>query len=111
MIFNNPPRLPSATGVSKYLQVDLYSWMKSLFAGLLKLNFKDNFDSFTVENLTIPAGETVNITNGLGFIPFGRLIVRQTGNGVVTDGTWDLETLRLFNNGAVDVVITVIFFK
>lgn len=111
MIFNNPPRLPSSTGVVKYLQVDLYSWAKSIFAGLLKLTFKDNFDSFTVADLTIPAGESVNITNGLGFIPNGRLIVRQTGDGVVTDGEWDLQTLRLFNNGAVDVVVTVIFFK
>jgi len=111
MIFNNPPRLPSVTGIGKYLQVDLYSWMKSVFAGLLKLSFKDNFDSFTVADLTIPAGEEVNITNGLGFIPSGRLIVRQTGNGLVTDGVWDIETVRLFNNGAVDVVITVIFFK
>ncbi len=111
MIFNNPPRLPSSTGVTKYLQVDLYSWMKSIFAGLLKLNFKDNFDSFTVADLTIPAGQEVNITNGLGFIPSGRLIVRQTGDGLVTDGVWDINIVRLFNNGAVDVVITVIFFK
>jgi len=111
MIFNNPPRLPSNTGVNKYLQIDLFSWMKSLFAGLLKLSFKDNFQSFTVEELTIPAGTEVNITNQLGTIPTARLIVRQTGDGLVTDGVWDLQTVRLFNNGAVDVTITVIFFK
>jgi len=85
--------------------------MKSLFAGLLKLSFKDNFQSFTVEELTIPAGTEVSITNQLGTIPTARLIVRQTGDGLVTDGVWDLQTVRLFNNGAVDVTITVIFFK
>lgn len=111
MIFKNPPRLPSSTGVAKFLQVDLYSWMSSLFSGLLKLNFKDNFESFTEFNLTIPAASEAVITNQLGFIPTGRLIARQTGNGVITDGVWDLQSVRLFNNGAVDVTITVIFFK
>jgi hypothetical protein len=82
-----------------------------LFAGLLKLSFKDNFQSFTVEELIIPAGAEVSITNQLGTIPTARLIVRQTGNGLVTDGVWGLQTVRLFNNGAVDVTITVIFFK
>jgi hypothetical protein len=111
MIFTNPPKLPSATGIVKFLSVDLYSWMKSLFTGLLKLDFKDNFDTFTTKDLTIPAGEEVLITNQLGSIPQSRIITRQTGNGLVTDGVWDLQTLRLFNNGAVDVVITVIFFR
>lgn len=111
MIFKNPPRLPSSTGVVKFLQVDLYSWMSSLFSGLLKLSFKDNFETFTSADVTIPAGQEVSITNQLGFIPSGRLIVRQTGDGVVTDGEWDLQTIRLLNNGAVDVTITVIFFK
>jgi hypothetical protein len=64
-----------------------------------------------VEELTIPAGTEVSITNQLGTIPTARLIVRQTGDGLVTDGVWDLQTVRLFNNGAVDVTITVIFFK
>ncbi len=63
-----------------------------------------------MSNLLIPAGQTVLITNALPVLPSSRLIVRQTGNGLVTDGVWDIKFLRLINNGAVDVTISVIFY-
>lgn len=109
MIFNNPPRLPSAQSVGRYVQTDLYGWLKNLGAGLLRLNLTENFEAFRVENLVIPPGE-VQITNNLNVIPTSRIIVKQTGNGLVTDGTWDINFLRLINNGAVDVTISVIFY-
>lgn len=112
MIVNNPPRLASHKGINKYVQSDLYSWLKNLVSGMNgRLSFQDNFPSFVVNDLTIPAGSSVDIDNLLvNIIPNERIIVRQTGNGVVTDGVWDLKTLRLFNNGAVDVVVSVRFF-
>ena len=110
MIFNNPPKLPSASGVARYVQTDLFSWFKNLSSGLLRLNLLENFEAFRVSDLLIPAGETILITNALTVLPTSRLIVRQTGNGLVTDGTWDIKVLRLINNGAVDVTISVIFY-
>jgi hypothetical protein len=111
MIFNTPPRLPFAESVGKYVQTELYSWFRNLSAGLLKLNLVENFESFRVDDVVIAAGATKEITNDLRVVPTSKLIVRQTGNGLVTDGTWDLNFLRLINNGATTVTISVIFFR
>lgn len=116
MLFRNPPRLSSPLGMSRYLQMDLFSWMQNLVTGLLKLKFTDNFDSFLVSDISISAGQEVDIPNafagraGRG-IPSQRIIVRQTGNGVITDGVWDAEVVRLKNNGAEEVVVSVVFLK
>jgi hypothetical protein len=59
----------------------------------------------------IPAMSEVQFSNQLHTIPSGRLITKQIGNGLVTDGEWTLDLLKLFNNGAVDVTITVIFLR
>lgn len=111
MIIKNPPKLASSSNIAPYLQNDLFSWMKDVATGLIRLDFKDNFQSFRVNDLTIDAGQEVRITNILPFVPSARIIVRQTGNGLVTDGVWDIQILRLINNGAVPVTISVIFFK
>lgn len=111
MIFNTPPRLPFAESVGKYVQTELYSWFRNLSTGLIKLNFVENFESFRVDNITIAAGATQEITNDLRVIPQSKLIVKQTGDGLVTDGVWDLRVVRLINNGANTVTISVIFFR
>lgn len=111
MIFNTPPRLPFAEAVGKYVQTELYGWFRNLSTGLLKLNLVENFESFRVDDVVIAAGATTEITNDLRVVPTSRLIVRQTGNGVVTDGVWDLNVLRLINNGATSVTISVIFLR
>lgn len=111
MIVKQPPRLPSVSGIDKYVQSDLFNWMQDVKSGINgKLNFNENFNSFLAENVTIGAGATAEIPNALLVIPNERYIVRQTGNGVITDGTWDVNTLRLVNNGAVSVTINVRFF-
>jgi len=111
MIIKQPPRLGSFAGIAPYVQSPLFSWMKSVASGLNgNLSFNDNFNSFVVRNVEIAAGATVNIDNQLGIIPNERYIVRQTGNGVITDGEWTRETLQLVNQGAETVVIDVRFF-
>lgn len=109
MIFNNPPKLGSVESAGKYIQTELFAWFKNLTAGLLKLDLTENFTAFRVDDLTIAAGETATLTNALRAIPVTRLIVRQTGDGLVTDGVWDINNVRLINNGAVPVTISVIF--
>lgn len=112
MIFNNAPKLGSNTniGISKYLQSDMYGWFINLVTGLGKLSFGDNFESFQVTDLVIPAMTEVTITNALKITPSAKLIIRQQGNGLVTDGAWDSRAVRLFNNGAVSVTVSVIYF-
>jgi len=111
MIVENPPKLPSKEGIGKYVQSDLFSWFKNLVTGLNgRLSFDENFNSFVVNDIAIAAGATAVIDNQLGVIPNERYIVRQTGNGVITDGNWTIEALELVNNGSVAVVISVRFF-
>lgn len=111
MIINNPPRLPSQKGIGKYVQSDLFAWLKNFIAGINgRLSFDDNFPSFLARDVEIAAGATALIPNQLSVIPNERIIVRQTGNGVITDGVFDIDTLRLVNNGAVTVTISVRFF-
>lgn len=111
MIFKNVPRLGSISGLYKYVQSDLFVWFKNLSTGLNgRLNFDENFNSFLAENIEITAGSTVIIPNELDVIPTERYIVKQVGNGVITDGLWDLNSISLLNNGSVTVTISVRFF-
>lgn len=112
-----PPKITNRNALVKYVEVDLWSWLKDLSTRLLKLNFKDNFQSFTVEKLSIPAGMEVSIpnvfrTSSPGNIPSARIITRQQGDGTIIDGLteWSDTHVYLRNPSANDIVISVIFF-
>ncbi len=118
MIVRPPPRLTNQQSVVKYIQVDLWTWLKEFSVAFLKINFQDNFQSFEVQNLTIPAGQEVAISNQFkgrypGLIPQGKLIVRQKGNANIIDGDspWTADLVFLRNPSTQDAVVTVIFFK
>jgi len=117
MILKNPPRMTNRESVSKYIETDLWTWLKSISTTFLKLNFQDNFQSFTIPNLSIPAGQEVAIPNGFqgkftGLIPNGRIISRQTGDANIIDGPtpWTSSIVYLQNPSINDAVVTVIFF-
>jgi hypothetical protein len=117
MIIKNPPRLTNRQGWLKFLETDLWTWLKELTILVTKINFNENFQSFRVDNLEIRAGQQVAIPNGLknryaGVIPTGRLIVRQKGDAVILDGTteWTADLVYLMNPSLNDVIISVIFF-
>lgn len=118
MIIRTPPKLTNRNSVIKYVEIDLWSWLKELSNGLLKIDFKQNFQSFIVENLSIPAGIEVSITNQFkvsypGVIPSGRIIIRQIGDANIIDGntSWTESQVFLRNPSANDAVISVLFFK
>lgn len=117
MIIRTPPKITNKESLLKYIEIDLWSWLKDLSTGILKINFQQNFQSFTVENLSIAAGEEVSISNQFknvypGSIPSGRIIVRQKGNANIIDGSkWTESHLYLMNPSANDAVISVLFYK
>lgn len=118
MIIRTPPKLTNRSSVVKYVEIDLWSWLKELSSGLLKIDFKQNFQSFIVTNLSIPAGVEVSIANQFkvsypGIIPSGRIITRQQGDANIIDGltTWTDSHVYLRNPSANDAVVTVLFFK
>ena len=110
---------------------NLQDLITKAIAGLKKLTFTDNFESFKAQDIEITPGATVSIRNELTFIPTQYIITSQEGNGLVTkaklrvedklntsidnkntEKDWDLNYLYLKNNGLQETVkITVIFMR
>lgn len=118
MIIKNPPRITNKATVLKYLEVDLWTWLKSITTAFTKLNFEENFQSFLAENIEIPAGREVAIPNGFknrypGLVPSGRIISRQKGDANIIDGdsAWNENLVFLKNPSANNATVSVIFFK
>src|SRR5271168_4791993 len=118
MIIRTPPKLTNRSAVVKYIEIDLWSWLRNLSTGLLQIDFRQNFQSFIVQDLLIPAGEEVAINNQFktaypGIIPSGRIIIRQIGNANIIDGdtVWTEDLVYLKNPSADDATISVLFFK
>ena len=118
MIIRPPPKLTNRSSVVKYIEIDLWSWLKELSVGIIKFDFRQNFQSFIVENISIPAGVEIAISNQFrtsypGTIPSGRIIIRQQGDANVIDGTnsWSDTFVYLLNPSANDTVVSVLFFK
>ena len=118
MIIRTPPKITNRNSVIKYIEVELWSWLKDLSVGLLKIDFQQNFQSFTVENLKIAAGDEVSIPNEFrssypGTIPKGRIIIRQQGDANIIDGNtvWTDTHVYLRNPSGNDAVVSVLFFK
>jgi hypothetical protein len=118
MIIRTPPKITNRNSVVKYVEIDLWSWLKELSIGLLKIDFLQNFQSFRVNDLKIPAGVEVAIPNNFrtaypGVIPSSRIIVRQKGDANIIDGdtVWTENQVFLKNPSANDATISVIFFK
>lgn len=104
--------------IKKYIEGDLWTWLKEVSVAFTKLTFKDNFQSFTAENVSIPAGEEVAIPNQFrgrfaGAVPQGRIIVRQKGDATIVDGdsVWTADLVYLKNPSQNDAVVSVLFFK
>ena len=76
---------------------------------LKTLSFRTNFDGLILENVVIPATSALRISHLLGVKPKWRIILNQVGNGVITDipSDWNDEVISLYNNGAVEVTLTV----
>lgn len=102
--------------VKNYLAGEHSSVLAELRAGLRKLTFGDNFETFTV-TLSIPASTEQAIRNEFrdGSVPTGWLALRKNQYGLsVCDGdtTWDKNFVYLKNtSGAGTATLTVTFFR
>jgi hypothetical protein len=72
-------------------------------------------ESFNCEILEVvfPASSNVVIYHKLGIRPKYRLILRQEGNGVLTDvpSGWNQFQILMTNNGAVQVTATIMLVR
>ena len=118
MLLRSPPRMTNRSVLLKYIESDLWTWLKELSTAFLKINFQDNFQSFIATDISIPANKEVAVQNQFknrypGLIPEGRIIVRQSGKAVVVDGDtpWTADLCFLQNASNVDTKVSVLFFK
>ena len=88
--------------------------VRELATGLSRLDFINNFESFEKE-VTIDANTEKTIRNELDpAIPTRMLIVKQTGNALVTAGdtAWSTNFVYIKNHDASNsVTVKIIFFK
>ena len=89
---------------------DLSKIVKELMVGLRALTFADNFESFEID-VTIDAGAELSVRNQLLLKPTRVIIEGQTGNGLITKGTWNDSYLIMKNNGAETVTAKLLFLK
>jgi hypothetical protein len=76
------------------------------------LSLQSNFNCF-IAQVEIPASSELQIQHFLGVVPRYRIILRQQGNGVITDtpSGWTNKVITLYNNGAVTVTATIMIVR
>ena len=92
---------------------DLKQLLKELGTGLNRLDLVENFRSFETE-VTIAANTEEKIRNQLTFIPNRVIIVKQTGNALVTAGptAWDSNFVYMKNHdGSNSATVKLLFLK
>ena len=113
MKFKNITPLRPGEDIEKYLANAQRLGLLDLLNGLQKLNLLDNFEAFQYEG-TISAGEEIEITNELvNIIPTSRIILRNSGDGAIVDGSteWDINFVYLKNSGSVEAIVKAIFLR
>ena len=97
--------------IIKYLEVYLANTLADITTALTSLSFRDNFKSFTAQ-VTINAGQELQIQHNLGVIPTGRLILKSTGYQVRDgDAAWTSDYIYLKNEGSAAVSLTVVILR
>lgn len=76
------------------------------------LSLRANFNG-SIQTFEVAAGETIDIQHFLQVVPQYRIILRQEGNGLLTDlpNLWNNKTITLKNNGSEAVKATVLILK
>ena len=76
-----------------------------------RISIRANFDGYIARDVEIAASSSVKIQHFLGVQPKWRIILRQTGNGVITDipEEWTDKVISLKNNSTTDSVKISVF--
>jgi hypothetical protein len=93
--------------------IDHYNKFINLFNFFNKsLSFQSNFNGY-IQEVTVDATSSIDVYHYLGVIPKWRIILRQTGNGVITDipEKWNKNYVSFYNNGATSVTFTVLIAR
>lgn len=75
------------------------------------LSLVDNFNSQYLKDIEIATSSSLKIDHKLGIVPSHRLVVKQVGGGLITDGEYTKNYIELTNTGGSATTISVIIFK
>lgn len=78
---------------------------------LQNLSLGRNFNGQVFENIEISATSTLRIYHKMGIEPKYKLVLKQSGGGLITDGTFSEKYVELYNSGASAATITFILLK
>jgi hypothetical protein len=94
------------------VQDKLNYFMKEFSSFSKTLSFQNNFDGY-IANVTFPASGTVRIEHFLGVTPKWRVVLRQEGNGVLSDisSGWTNEYITMKNNGIEVVTASILIAR
>jgi hypothetical protein len=94
------------------LQDKLNYFMKEFSNFSKSLSFQNNFDGY-IASVTFPASSSVKIEHFLGVTPKWRVVLRQEGNGVLSDisSGWDSTFITMKNNGTEVVTASILIAR
>lgn len=93
--------------------IEYYNEMVDSFNFFNKnISLQSNFNCQIID-VEFTAGQTKRVFHRLGIVPRYRLVLRQEGNGLITDVplSWTDKYITLVNNGAVAVNATIMLVK
>jgi len=94
------------------IQDKLIYFMKEFSSFSKSLSFQNNFDGY-IASVTFPASSSVKIEHFLGVTPKWRVVLRQEGNGVLSDisSGWDSTFITMKNNGTEVVTASILIAR
>lgn len=94
------------------IQDKLNYFMKEFSSFSKSLSFQNNFDGY-IASVTFPASSSIKIEHFLGVTPKWRVVLRQEGNGVLSDisSGWDSTFITMKNNGTEVVTASILIAR
>lgn len=95
---------------------DISELVTELNNTIVELNFILSRSTFSnmdaeIKEVVIPAGDTMTVSHRLKTIPRHRIVLKQLGGGVITDGKFTSNYIQLINSGVTDAIITILVLK
>lgn len=73
----------------------------------------ENMQGQILENILLPAGQSVRVSHSLKVTPKYRIILRQNGGGAIIDGDdlWTDRDVSLKNDGGSDATVSLFLIR
>lgn len=100
----------SEISLEEFISTYYNETIDTLNFNLKSLSFLHNFPSKVV-TVTISAGQTARIFHEFGIVPSSRVILRNSGDGAITDGEYTNKYVELINRGSIEATVKVAILR